>query len=88
MFDVAAYLIPVEYGVHVHVLVFLLHPQLEVPDVVRRNGIDAQVEASLVQHLVAETLVAQHLVKIVEVVFPAFIRKRCFLDVFPYLVRE
>ena len=85
---ITAYLIPVEYGVHVHVLVFLLHPQLEVPDVVRRDGVDAQAEASLVQHLVAETLVAQHLVEIVEMVFPAFIRKRCFLDVFPYLVRE
>ena len=67
---------------------FLLHPQFEVPDVVRRDGVDAQVEASLVQHFVAETLVAQHFVEIVEVVFPAFIRKRCFLDVFPYLVRE
>ena len=67
---------------------FLLHPQLEVPDVVRRDGVDAQVEASLVQHLVAETLVAQHLVEIVEMVLAAFIRKRCFLDVFPYLVRE
>ena len=67
---------------------FLLHPQLEVPDVIRRNGVDAQVEASLVQHFVAETLVAQHLVEIVEMVFPAFIRKRCFLDVFPYLERE
>ena len=40
------------------------------------------------QHLVAETLVAQYLVEIVEVVLAAFIRKRCFLDVFPYLVRE
>ena len=48
LFDVAAYLIPVEYGVHVHVLVFLLHPQLEVPDVVRRDGVDAQVETPLV----------------------------------------
>jgi len=41
-----------------------------------------------VQHFVAETLVAQHLVEIVEMVFPAFVRERCFLDVFPYLVRE
>ena len=67
---------------------FLLHPQLEVPDVIRRDGVDAQVEASLVQHLVAETLVAQHLVEIVEMMLAAFIRKRCFLYVFPYLVRE
>ena len=86
--DIAVLLVPVEYGIHVHIFVFLLHPQLEVPDVVRRDGIDAQVEASLVQHLVAETLVAQYLVEIVEVVLAAFIRKRCFLDVFPYLERE
>lgn len=86
--DIAEFLVPVEYGVHVHILVFLLHPQFEVPDVVCRDGVDAQVEASLVQYLVAETLVAQHFVEIVEMVLAAFIRKRCFLDVFPYLVRE
>ena len=40
------------------------------------------------QHFVAETLVAQHLVEIVEMMLAAFICKRCFLYVFPYLVRE
>ena len=84
--DITVLLVPVEYGVHVHIPVFLLHPQLEVPDIVRRDGVNAQAEAPLVQHLVAETLVAQHLVEIVEVVFAAFIRERGFVDVFPYLV--
>ena len=86
--DIAVLLVPVEYGIHVHIFVFLLHPQLEVPDVVSRYGIDAEVKAPLMQHLVAETLVAQHLVEIVEVVLAAFVRERCFLDVSPYLVRE
>ena len=86
--DIAVLLVPVEYGIHVHIFVFLLHPQLEVPDVVSRYGIDAEVKAPLMQHLVAETLVAQHLVEIVEVVLAAFVRERGLVDVFPYLVRE
>gem|GEM_PF-5707466 len=86
--DIAVLLVPVEYGVHVHIFVFLLHPQLEVPDVVCCYGINTQMEAPLVQHLVAETLVAQHFVEIVEMVFAAFVRERGLLDVFPYLVRE
>jgi len=85
---IAKFLVPIEYGIHGHIFVFLLHPQLEVPDVVSRYGVYAQAEASLVQHLVPETLVAQHLVEIVEVVLAAFVRKRGLVDVFPYLVRE
>ena len=81
-------LVPVEYGIHVHILVFFLHPQFEVPDVVSRYGINTQMEAPLVQYLVAETLVAQHLVEIVEMVLAAFVCERGLLDVFPYLVRE
>ena len=40
------------------------------------------------QHFVAETLVAQHLVEIVEMVLAAFVRERGLVDVFPYLARE
>ena len=66
---IAKFLVPIEYGIHGHIFVFLLHPQLEVPDVVSRYGVYAQAEASLVQHLVPETLVAQPCIDVGVMVF-------------------
>ena len=80
-------LVFIEYGIHFHIPVLLLHPQLEITDVVSGNGIYTKVEAPLVHDLLMETLVTQYLFQIVAVMLTAFCGKGCLVHVLLYLVR-
>ena len=86
LLDIAAQFVLIECRVHIHIPVFFLYPELEVPYVICRDGVDAEVESALVHDLVPETLVAQHLVEIVQMVLHAVVRKRSLVDIFLYLI--
>ena len=85
--DITWQLVFIEYGIHFHIPVLFLHPQLEITDVISGNGIYAKMEAPLVHDLLTETLVTLYLFQIVSMVLPAFCGKGCLVHVLLYLVR-
>ncbi len=62
--DITWQLVFIEYGIHFHIPVLFLHPQLEITDVISGNGIYAKMEAPLVHDLLTETLVTLYLFRL------------------------